>query len=303
MPTCSTCSAIPASGRLLLSEAGARLVHVDASKKSVEAGKDNAALSGMADRPIRWIVDDAGKFTAREVRRGRRYDGILLDPPKFGRGPEGEMWRLEEHLAPLLADCRKLLDGDSRFLVLTVYAVRMSALAIGELVRQALGDLGGRSKSARWRCARKRAACCCRPRSSRAGLGPRRPDRGRRRRTAHRRQGTSETAASSSSAPDHPRRERRLENQQRHCQREQQSPASDPARGNPAISAAISHRNAASPGVPTARQIRRARTTVESRPSRTAAGNAASSSSGANVSQCAAILAAAIALLGEAVKR
>ncbi len=130
-------------GTLQLSDAGARLVHVDASKKSVEAGKANAALSSMADRPIRWIVDDAAKFTAREVRRGRRYDGLLLDPPKFGRGPEGELWRLEEHLAPLLADCRRLLDEDSRFLVLTVYAVRMSAIAIGELVRQTFADLGG----------------------------------------------------------------------------------------------------------------------------------------------------------------
>jgi 23S rRNA (cytosine1962-C5)-methyltransferase len=131
-------------GTLQLSDAGARLVHVDASKKSVEQGKANAALSGMADKPVRWIVDDASKFTAREVRRGRRYDGILLDPPKFGRGPEGEVWRLEENLAPLLADCRQLLDRNSRFLVLTVYAVRMSALAIGELVNQMLGDLGGR---------------------------------------------------------------------------------------------------------------------------------------------------------------
>ena len=131
-------------GSLLLSEAGARLVHVDASKKSVEQGKENATLSGMSDRPIRWIVDDASKFSAREVRRGRRYDGILLDPPKFGRGPTGEVWRLEENLAPLLADCRQLLDADSRFLVLTVYAVRMSALAIGELVKQIFGDLGGR---------------------------------------------------------------------------------------------------------------------------------------------------------------
>jgi 23S rRNA (cytosine1962-C5)-methyltransferase len=130
-------------GTLQLSDAGARLVHVDASKKSVEQGKANAALSGMADRPIRWIVDDAGKFTAREVRRGRRYDGILLDPPKFGRGPTGEVWRLEEDLAPLLGDCRRLLDDHSRFLVLTVYAVRMSALAIGELLKQTLGDLGG----------------------------------------------------------------------------------------------------------------------------------------------------------------
>jgi len=130
-------------GSLLLSEAGARLVHVDASKKSVEQGKENAKLSGLDGRPIRWIVDDASKFTAREVRRARRYDGILLDPPKFGRGPEGEVWRLEDNLAPLLADCRKLLDENSRFLVLTVYAVRMSALAIGELVKQTFADLGG----------------------------------------------------------------------------------------------------------------------------------------------------------------
>jgi len=131
-------------GTLLLSDAGARLVHVDASKKSVEQGKGNANLSGLEDRPIRWIVDDASKFTAREVRRERRYDGILLDPPKFGRGPTGEVWRLEENLAPLLADCRKLLDENSRFLVLTVYAVRMSALSIGELVRQVFRDLGGK---------------------------------------------------------------------------------------------------------------------------------------------------------------
>jgi 23S rRNA (cytosine1962-C5)-methyltransferase len=130
-------------GTLLLSEAGARMVHVDASKKSVEQGKENSALSGLAERPIRWMVDDASKFTAREVRRGRRYDGILLDPPKFGRGPTGEVWRLEENLAPLLSDCGKLLDENSRFLVLTVYAVRMSAMAIGELVSQVLGDLGG----------------------------------------------------------------------------------------------------------------------------------------------------------------
>jgi 23S rRNA (cytosine1962-C5)-methyltransferase len=120
------------------------MVHVDASKKSVEQGKANAALSSLSDRPIRWIVDDASKFTAREVRRERRYDGILLDPPKFGRGPTGETWRLEENLAPLLFDCRKLLDSDSRFLVLTVYAVRMSALAIGELVKQTFSDLGGK---------------------------------------------------------------------------------------------------------------------------------------------------------------
>lgn len=131
-------------GTLALAATGARLVHVDASKKSVEAGKANAALSGMSGHPIRWLVDDAAKLAAREVRRGRRYDGIILDPPKYGRGPEGEMWRLEEHLPSLLADCVRLLDDRSRFLVLTVYAVRMSALAIGELLTQATAHLGGR---------------------------------------------------------------------------------------------------------------------------------------------------------------
>jgi 23S rRNA (cytosine1962-C5)-methyltransferase len=131
-------------GTLAMAATGAKVTHVDASRKSVEAGKSNAVLSGMTDRPIRWMIDDAAKFAAREVRRGRRYDGIILDPPKFGRGPNGEVWRLEEGLPALIADCAKLLDGDSRFLVLTVYAVRMSALAIGELVAQATAHLGGR---------------------------------------------------------------------------------------------------------------------------------------------------------------
>ncbi len=131
-------------GTLAMAGAGAQMVHVDASKKSVEAGKANAALSGMAEKPIRWMVDDAAKFVAREVRRGRRYDGIILDPPKFGRGPAGEVWRLEEGLPGLVADCARLLDANSRFLVLTVYAVRMSALAIGELLAQLTADLGGK---------------------------------------------------------------------------------------------------------------------------------------------------------------
>jgi len=131
-------------GTLALAAKGARMTHVDASKKSVAEGKTNAALSGMEDLPIRWMIDDAGKFVAREVRRGRRYDGIILDPPKWGRGPNGEVWKLEEGLPGLIADTRKLLDAESRFLFLTVYAVRMSALAIGELVRQSFGDLGGK---------------------------------------------------------------------------------------------------------------------------------------------------------------
>ncbi|HSG54150.1 MAG TPA: class I SAM-dependent methyltransferase, partial [Paracoccaceae bacterium] len=129
-------------GSLALSQCGP-VTHVDASKKSVAQARENAALSGMQDRPIRWLVDDAGKFTAREVRRGKRYDGIILDPPKFGRGPDGEVWRLEEGLPGLVTDCRRLLDGDSRFLFLTVYAVRMSSLAIGGLLAEALADLPG----------------------------------------------------------------------------------------------------------------------------------------------------------------
>jgi 23S rRNA (cytosine1962-C5)-methyltransferase len=131
-------------GSLALAATGAQVTHVDASKKSVEMAKENAKLSRMADCPIRWLVDDASKFTAREVRRGKRYDGILLDPPKYGRGPEGEVWRLEEGLPSLIADARKLLDRDSAFLFLTVYAVRMSALSIGELLRAQFADLGGK---------------------------------------------------------------------------------------------------------------------------------------------------------------
>ena len=129
-------------GTLSLSAHGP-VTHVDASKKSVAQARVNAELSGVANRPIRWIVDDAAKFTAREVRRGKRYDGIILDPPKFGRGPDNEMWRLEEHLPALVADCRRLLDADSRFLFLTVYAVRMSSLALAGLLDEVFAGLPG----------------------------------------------------------------------------------------------------------------------------------------------------------------
>jgi 23S rRNA (cytosine1962-C5)-methyltransferase len=129
-------------GTLALSEYGP-VTHVDASKKSVAQAKANSALSGMADRPVRWLIDDAAKFAAREVRRGKRYDGIILDPPKFGRGPDSEVWRLEEHLPGLIADCRKLIDAESRFLFLTVYAVRMSSLAIAGLLAEHFADLPG----------------------------------------------------------------------------------------------------------------------------------------------------------------
>jgi len=130
-------------GSLALSEHGP-VTHVDASKKSVAQARENAAMSGMEGRPIRWLVDDAMKFAAREVRRENRYDGIILDPPKFGRGPKNETWRIEDGLPELTGDCGQLLDGDSRFLFLTVYAVRMSALSLGQLLAEKLAHLPGR---------------------------------------------------------------------------------------------------------------------------------------------------------------
>ncbi|GAB5347858.1 class I SAM-dependent methyltransferase [Alteriqipengyuania sp. 357] len=129
-------------GTLALSQCGP-VTHVDASKKSVAQARDNAALAGMEDRPVRWLVDDAAKFAAREVRRENRYDGIILDPPKFGRGPKNETWRIEEGLPALIADCRRLLDENSRFLFLTVYAVRMSSLALAALLDEAFADAPG----------------------------------------------------------------------------------------------------------------------------------------------------------------
>nr|WP_255536536.1 class I SAM-dependent methyltransferase [Pacificimonas pallii] len=125
-------------GSLLLAGQGARVTHVDASKKAVAAARDNQALSKMDDRPIRWLVEDALKYTEREVRRARRYDGIMLDPPKFGRGPKGERWELNETLPELLAAIAQLVDDRSKYVVLTAYAVRMSALALGVLMETVL---------------------------------------------------------------------------------------------------------------------------------------------------------------------
>ena len=190
-------------------------------------------LSGLDDRPIRWIVDDASKFTAREVRRGRRYDGILLDPPKFGRGPEGEVWRLEENLAPLLADCRRLLDEDSRFLVLTVYAVRMSALAIGELVRQTFGDLGGTVEMGEM-AVREEARGLLLPTAIFARWSDRSGEPGsrRRRRTARRR-----SAAAKPPLPEHAERIARAAPKisSGTASGSSSRPASEPARGRPAV--------------------------------------------------------------------
>ncbi len=130
-------------GSLIAAEAGAKVTHVDASKKAVAAARDNAALSGLADAAVRWLTDDALKFMRREVRRGSKYDGILLDPPKYGRGPDGEIWALERDLPELVHLARQLLSDEAAFLVLTVYAIRMSALAIHALMDEAMADAGG----------------------------------------------------------------------------------------------------------------------------------------------------------------
>jgi 23S rRNA (cytosine1962-C5)-methyltransferase len=131
---------------LIAARAGAAVTHVDASKKAIAWAKDNQAASKLTEAPIRWILEDARKFVAREVRRGKRYDFILVDPPKFGRGPEGEVWDVFAHLAPLLRDCASLLAAQSA-LVLTTYAIRASALAIDGLVRECLAGRPGRIKS------------------------------------------------------------------------------------------------------------------------------------------------------------
>ncbi len=125
--------------------AGARVTHVDASRKSVAWARQNQTLSGLDSKPIRWIVDDALKFVEREARRGVKYDGLLLDPPKFGRGPKGEVWEVYRSLPELLHVCRLVLSEKPLFVVLTVYAVKLPAVhayeALGECMQGAGGSL------------------------------------------------------------------------------------------------------------------------------------------------------------------
>ncbi len=128
---------------LAAAAAGAEVVHLDASAKSIAQGRENQTLSGLADRPIRWICDDAMSFVDREIRRGRTYDAIVLDPPKFGRGPKNETWRFEEEFSPLLARVRQLLSPDPLFVIATVYAVRLSYLAVAQTLATTFEELGG----------------------------------------------------------------------------------------------------------------------------------------------------------------
>ena len=107
-------------------QAGAHVTHVDASKGMVQWGKENAVESGLSDRPMRWLVDDCLKFVLREQRRGNTYDGILMDPPSYGRGPNGEIWKLEDQIYPFMEECLKLLSDDPLFVLVNSYTTGLS---------------------------------------------------------------------------------------------------------------------------------------------------------------------------------
>lgn len=128
---------------LAAARSGARVTHVDASKKAISWAQENQKLSGLEDYPIRWIVDDALKFVQREARRGNQYHGIILDPPKFGRGPKGEVWEFYKLLPELLRSCRQILVARPLFLIMTAYAVKASAVTLYYAVQEMMAGLHG----------------------------------------------------------------------------------------------------------------------------------------------------------------
>ena len=124
--------------------AGASVCHVDAAKGMVAWAKENLALCGLGDKPVRFIVDDVMKFVLREQRRGRQYEGILMDPPSYGRGPGGEMWKIEENLYPLVAECCKLLSPEARFFLINSYTTGLAPTVLSNVLQAALPNRGGR---------------------------------------------------------------------------------------------------------------------------------------------------------------
>lgn len=128
---------------LIAARAGFAVTHVDASKPAVGWGRRNQAASGLANLPIRWIIEDCRKFVERELRRGNRYEAILLDPPAFGRGPKGDLWKVEEDLPGLLKAVAKLLADDARFVLMTLYSLEASATLAGNLAADFFGGRGG----------------------------------------------------------------------------------------------------------------------------------------------------------------
>ena len=115
--------------------AGASVTHVDASKGMVQWAKENAAVSGLSDRPVRWLVDDCLKFVKREIRRGKKYDAVIMDPPSYGRGPGGEVWKLEQQIGELLSDVGKLLSDDALFFFLNSYTGGLSPTILNYMVK------------------------------------------------------------------------------------------------------------------------------------------------------------------------
>ncbi len=132
---------------LVAAQAGARVCHVDASKPATRWAQENQELSGLQDRPIRWIVDDVGKFVKREIRRGSRYDMIIMDPPVFGRGPKGEIWRLHEALQSLLLDCTQVLSQHPVGLLINAYATNISPITLANVMQSAMGGYVGEIKA------------------------------------------------------------------------------------------------------------------------------------------------------------
>ena len=130
-----------------LAASGAEVVHVDAAKGMVAWAKDNLAASGLAGAPVRFIVDDVMKFVLREQRRGRTYHGILMDPPSYGRGPNGEMWKIEDNLYPLVEECVKLLDVEARFFLINSYTTGLAPSVLSNVLKCSLGKRGGKIES------------------------------------------------------------------------------------------------------------------------------------------------------------
>lgn len=123
--------------------AGASVTHVDASKGMVTWAKENAVSSGLADAPIRWLVDDCVKFVEREIRRGNHYDAIIMDPPSYGRGPKGEIWKIEESVYPLVQLCSQILTDDPLFFLINSYTTGLQPAVLSYMMHTVLGKYNG----------------------------------------------------------------------------------------------------------------------------------------------------------------
>ena len=128
---------------LAAAAAGASVTHVDASKGMVTWAKENAVASGLAEAPVRWLVDDCVKFVEREIRRGNHYDGIIMDPPSYGRGPKGEVWKIEEKIYPLVCLCEKLLSDDPLFFLINSYTTGLQPAVLSYMLGSAVAKRHG----------------------------------------------------------------------------------------------------------------------------------------------------------------